>query len=69
MKVFVKDLQVDIELKNNGMELGIYTPDGNTFLGDCVVTKSGLEWCKGKTAWGNGEKISWKDFIAYMESR
>jgi hypothetical protein len=32
------------------------------------VTKTGLVWCKGKTKPENGQKISWKDFIAHMQA-
>lgn len=31
--------------------------------------ETGLTWCKGKTTPANGKKISWDDFITYMESR
>lgn len=65
MKVSIKDLSVDMEIKNKGIELDVY--DDGTHLGDLVVTKSGLTWCKGKTAKENGVKISWKKFIEFME--
>jgi len=68
MKVFIKDLSADIELKNNGVELEVRNPKGE-FLGDLVVTKSQLIWCKGKVKRENGKSISWKDFMAYMEGR
>jgi hypothetical protein len=68
VKVSIKDLSVDMEIKNTGVELDVYSPDGTKHLGDLVVTKSGLEWCKGSTHRGNGVPVSWKDFIAWMES-
>ena len=49
MKVSIKDLSVDMEIKNNGVELDVYTPDGSKHLGDLIVTKTGLNWCKGRT--------------------
>ena len=67
MKVSIKDLAVDMEIKNNGIELDVYSTDGKNHLGDLVVTKTGLIWCKGKTDRKNGRTINWKKFIAYMQ--
>ena len=67
MKISIKDFTVAMEIKNRGIELGVDDNDVN-HLGDLVVTKTGLTWCKGKTKTENGIKISWKDFIKYMES-
>lgn len=66
MKVTIKDFAVSMEIKNKGIELDVYTPDGK-HLGDLVVRKKGLIWCKGKTTPAKGKKISWKAFIQYME--
>lgn len=68
MKVSIKDFAVTMEIKNKGIELDVYSNDG-THRGDLVVTKTSLTWCKGKTTPTNGKKISWDDFIAYMQSR
>lgn len=67
MKVSIKDFAVSMEIKNKGVELDVYANDGK-HRGDLVVTKTGLTWCKGKTTPANGVKISWDDFIDYMES-
>ena len=67
MKVSIKDFAVTMEIKNKGVELDVYSNDG-AHRGDLVVTKTGLTWCKGKTTPANGKKISWDDFIAYMQS-
>jgi hypothetical protein len=66
MKVTVKDFSISMEVKNKGMELDVYDTKGK-HLGDLIVTKSGLTWCKGKTTAANGTKISWKKFIEQME--
>ena len=66
MKVSVKDFSVSMEIKNKGVELDVYD-NNNSHLGDLVVTKTGLTWCKGKTTAANGKKIKWEDFIAQME--
>ena len=67
MKVLVKDLNVSMEVKNNGIELDISDNDG-AHLGDLYVTKKRLIWCVGKTQRENGKKIKWQDFISYMEN-
>jgi len=68
MKVSIKDFAVTMEIKNKGVELDVYSTDG-THLGDLVVTKTGLTWCKGKTTSANGKKIPWDAFITYMQSQ
>lgn len=67
MKVSIKDFAVSMEVKNRGMELDVSDNQGK-HLGDLVVTKTGLTWCKGKTAVANGKKISWARFIKDMET-
>lgn len=68
MKVSIKDLAVDMEVKNKGVELDVYD-NADKHLGDLVVTKTGLTWCNGKTKVENGTKIKWADFIAYAQSQ
>ena len=66
MKVSIKDFAVSMEIKITGIELDIYSPDGK-HLGDLIVTKSSLIWCKGRTTRAKGKKLSWKKFIEHME--
>lgn len=66
MNVSIKDFDVAMEVKNNGIELDIADPSG-THLGDLIVTKTKLIWCKGKTMRKNGKEIKWDDFITMME--
>ena len=66
MKVSIKSLSVDMDVKSNGVEFEIRSPDGKTFLGDCFLTMSNLIWCNGRTEKSNGQKIKWTDFIALM---
>lgn len=68
MKVSIKDFAVTMEIKNKGIELDVYSNEGK-HRGDLVVTKSGLTWCKGKTTPARGKKITWDDFITFMESK
>lgn len=66
MKVTIKSFDVAMELKNKGVELEIRDNDGK-FLGDLVVTKTRLVWCKGKTSRDKGKKMPIKKFIEMME--
>ena len=68
MEVFIKTFDVQMEVKNNGMELEVRSSDGSKQLGDCYVTKTGLTWCTGRTRRGNGIKISWDDLSLILES-
>ena len=68
MKVTIKQFNVAMEVKNSGIELEIKSPDGKRHLGDVFVTKTGLVWCRGRTTHQNGERISWQEFVDYMES-
>jgi hypothetical protein len=68
MKVSVKNLSVTMEIKNKGVELDVYDNNDN-HLGDLIVTKTGLTWCKGKTTATNGKKITWDKFITRMEKQ
>ena len=62
MKVSIKNLAVDMEVKTKGVELDVYDSAGK-HLGDLVVTKTGLIWCQGRVNRANGVKITWDAFI------
>lgn len=68
MKVHIKNFQVDMEVKNAGLEFQVDDSEGKQ-LGDLYVTKANLIWCNGKTQKANGEKIKWEDFIAWANER
>ena len=68
MKVTIKSFDVEMEVKNKGIEFEVRTPSGQ-HLGDVVLTKSGLVWCNGRTDPKNGLKVSWKKFIEFTEQR
>lgn len=68
MKVNIKQFDVEMEIKNKGIECEIRSPDGTKQLGDLVLTKSSVIWCKGKTDRQNGKSLSWTKFIEMMES-
>lgn len=66
MKVSIKDFKIGMELKNGGIELEIRDNQGE-FLGDLIVNKKSLTWCKGKITKKNGIEVKWEDFISLME--
>jgi hypothetical protein len=69
MQVKIKSFDTGpIEILNNGIELGIRSPNGATQLGDLIITKTRLEWCQGRTRAGNGVQKTWQEFIDWMNS-
>ncbi len=65
VNVSIKDLGIPMEVKTRGIELDV--KDKDKHLGDLVVTKSGVIWCRGRTSRENGRRLGWRDFIALME--
>ena len=68
MKVNIKSFNVEMEVKNKGIEFEIRSTDDKTQLGDVYLTKSGLTWCKGKITQKNGIQVTWEDFVNWMEA-
>ena len=68
MNVSIKDFDVDMKIKNNGIELEVYG-NNEEHLGDLYVTKTKLIWCKGKTSRANGKEIKWQAFMDYMDGQ
>ena len=68
MKVSIKKFDVEMDVKTSGIELDISNTEGN-HLGDLVVTKTKLIWCKGRIdrKSKNVKERTWEEFMAYME--
>jgi hypothetical protein len=66
MKVSIKTFDVEMNVKNNGIEFEVYDNAGN-HLGDCILTKTTVIWCKGRIRRRNGIQVSWEEFIKRME--
>ena len=66
MNVSIKNFDVKMDVKNNGVEFEVRDTQ-DKFLGDCIVTKTGITWCKGKTKAANGKKVSWNELIDWMQ--
>lgn len=69
MNVTIKEFGVEMEVKNNGIEFEVRSPDGTEHHGDLVLTKTQLIWCEGRTSRRNGKKVSWEQFRKWMNGR
>ena len=65
MKISIKSFDVDMQVKNKGIEFEVYD-NGGQFRGDLILTKTNLIWCEGKKRRENGVKITWDEFISWM---
>lgn len=63
MKVSISQLEVSMELGNNGVTFAVYSNDGKEYLGKLIVGKAGVTWCKGRTQPQNGIKLTWEKLI------
>ena len=68
MQVKIKDLQVSMDLGNNGIELEIKDNKGE-HLGDLRIGRAKVEWCKGRIRAGNGIKLKLEDYRTVKGSR
>ena len=68
MDVSVKSFDVEMQIKNLGIEFEVRDTGGN-HLGDLIVSRARLEWCEGRTRRNNGKQISWEDFRELMNAR
>ena len=68
MDVSIKSFGTGLPIRTTGIEIDVAKPNGKGRLGDLIVTKTGLIWCKGRTTRENGEFVSWTDFVKWMES-
>lgn len=68
MEVWIKSFDVDMQVKQKGIELEVRNADGKGQLGDCYATMTCLIWCKGKTKKENGVKLKWEDLALLCSS-
>jgi hypothetical protein len=66
MNVSIKKFDVEMKLKNKGVEFEVYD-NQDTHLGDVILTKSKVIWCQGKTSREKGKHVKWEEFIEYMQ--
>ena len=67
MKVSIKTFDVEMDVKTNGIEFEVPDNDDN-FRGDCYLTRTGMIWCEGRVRRENGVRITWDQFMAWMNS-
>jgi hypothetical protein len=68
VEVRIKQLDINMLVKQNGIEFEVRTPDGTSQVGDCYLTMTGLVWCKGKITKPKGVKISWNELAVILVS-
>ena len=77
MKLLIKSFDVDMEVKTKGIEIDVYEldqkqADGTTKkgdrLGDVILNKKGLTWCKEARPAAPRATKTWKEVITWMES-
>jgi len=66
MPVTIKDLSINLDVKNNGVEFEVKDNSG-THLGDLFITKAKVIWCPGRTTRENGRALTWAKFAKMME--
>jgi len=66
MQVKIKQFEIEMEIKNKGIEIDV-SDNAAKHLGDLYVTGTRLVWCKGRTSQKHGKKINWSKFIEMME--
>ncbi len=69
MNVKIKSFDVDMDVKQKGIEFQVRTPDGQKQIGDCYITMVGLTWCTGRIRRKSGVSITWQEFIELLSSR
>lgn len=68
LEVRIKQFDVNMLVKSKGIEFEVRTPNGQSQVGDCYLTKTALIWCKGKTTRPNGIKPSWPELAEILGS-
>lgn len=69
MQVTIKSFDLEMEVKNKGVEFDVYSPDGKTHHGDLVLSRTGITWCNGRTKRENGITLNWNKFIELMNAQ
>jgi len=67
MKVVFKRMDVQMEVKNKGVEIDVLDTSGK-HVGDLVITKTKVIWCQGRTTPKHGKSLTWEEFIKRMQA-
>ena len=68
MKVWIKKIEVEMQVKNNGVEFEVRSTDDTRQIGDCYATSTGLTWCLGKKTKQKGVQIKWGELMVLCSS-
>jgi hypothetical protein len=66
MNVSIKKFNVEMILKNNGIELEVRTPGEKEHRGDMIINKTGMVWCPGQVMKKNGNQKTWDEIIDFF---
>ena len=69
MEVTIKEFNVQMEVKNKGIEFEIKSPKDSSHMGDLIITKTQLIWCPGRTGRDKGKKVKLEKFIDWMHQQ
>lgn len=67
MKIALKAIRHELEIKNNGIEFSVRDSNGE-HLGDFYIRKSGVVWSKGKKSIDTGQAKTWAALIKWLEA-
>ena len=67
MQVSIKDMQIEMDVKNNGVELEVRDNDG-TFRGGCLCDQDGPNLVRRQDAKQKSKQVAWDEFINWMNS-
>ena len=66
MKIGIKDFPIKMDVGSRGIEFEVNDTKGK-HLGDLIITRTTLIWCKGRKARANGKPLNWNKFITMMD--
>ncbi len=69
MKLEIKKFEIEMEIKNKGIEIAVVDNADEKHRGDLIIGKKYLIWCRGRTTRKYGKKITWDNFIQFMETQ
>lgn len=62
-----RETEKQVDVKTKAEQYQVWGTNSK-FKGSLYINRAKLTWCQGKTQEANGKKITWEDFISYMES-
>lgn len=69
MNVHIKEQNIEMNLGNNGLLLGVADTKDDKHQGNLRIGKAKVTWYKGRTQDPNGNSVTWAELIQWFESR